>query len=60
MARNKRDIKKKRGLALKADEGIAIVILKEDAYDDSMNQLLVDGTYTRIARSSLNKMEQPV
>jgi hypothetical protein len=55
--------KKRECLALKADKGNAIVILKEDAYDDSMNQLQAttpDGTYTRIARSPLKKMVQRV
>jgi hypothetical protein len=48
---------KKRGcVALKADKGDAIVILREEQYSNNMKDLIEEGPYTVEKRSSLNKM----
>jgi hypothetical protein len=47
-------------MALKADKGNAIVILKVDSYKQSMEKLLEEGPYVKVNKSPLNKMVQQV
>jgi PHD/YefM family antitoxin component YafN of YafNO toxin-antitoxin module len=54
------NLKKQGCLALKADKGNAVVILKEEAYEDSMKLMLQEGPYNQIPKQPLNRMVQKV
>jgi hypothetical protein len=53
------DLKKQRCLALKVDKGNAVVILKGEAYDDSMNRML-QGPYEVVSKTTLRRMVRQV
>jgi hypothetical protein len=54
------DLKKQGCLALKADKWNAVLLLKEEAYDDNMKSMLQEGPYKVVSKTPLHRMVRQV